>query len=97
MTHSLYQLLLACSYPLVRLRLKLRARREPAYLAGHRWSLARPAGDWRAGCAWGPATRLALCGDWCLGGRVEGAYLSGAAAAGRIAGAAVSPGDAPGG
>ncbi len=31
MTHWLYQLLLACAYPLVRLRLKLRARREPAY------------------------------------------------------------------
>jgi len=27
------------------------------------------------------ANRLAVCGDWCLGGRVEGAWLSGRAAA----------------
>jgi hypothetical protein len=32
---------------------------------------------------WYPS-RVALCGDWCLGRRIEDAYLSGVAAAARI-------------
>jgi len=35
-------------------------------------------------CLWDDANRLALCGDWLAGGRIEGAYRSGAAAAGCV-------------
>jgi len=66
--------------------------RVPVYLAGHRWSLARPARELDVGCLWSPGEALAVCGDWCLGGRLEGAFLSGVAAAGRIAGPAAHQG-----
>jgi predicted NAD/FAD-dependent oxidoreductase len=35
-------------------------------------------------CLWDPALRLGVCGDWCGQPRVEGAALSGMAAAGRL-------------
>ena len=53
----------------------------PTYQAVHRWRHAlveRPLGE---ACVWDPALRLGLCGDWCLGPRVEAAYLSGTALA----------------
>lgn len=59
---------------------------EPRHLAGHRWRHAlatRPAGR---PAFWLPAAGLGLCGDWCLGPRVEAAYLSGAALARAIRG-----------
>ncbi len=64
--------------------------REPRHLEAHRWSFARPSGEVPGDCLWLAEHALAICGDWCRGGRVEGAYLSGVAAAGRIAGAATS-------
>ncbi len=67
------------------------AESEPVHLEGHRWSHAKPATEAQAGCVWLSDQAIALCGDWCLGGRVEGACLSGVAAAGRIVAAAVSP------
>ena len=63
---------------------------EPVHLEGHRWSYAKPATETQVACIWLSEQAVALCGDWCLGGRVEGAYLSGVAAAGRLLGAAVS-------
>ena len=51
----------------------------------HRWlysSVANPAGE-LAFCD--AEMRLAVCGDWCPGGRVEGAWLSGREAARQIA------------
>ncbi|HEX6012221.1 MAG TPA: hypothetical protein VFY87_10560 [Geminicoccaceae bacterium] len=51
------------------------------YVAAHRWRYAmveRPLGE---PCAWELALRLGLCGSWCLGPRVEAAYLSGTALA----------------
>ena len=53
-------------------------------VTAHRWRYAlveRPAA---VECCWSNEHRLALAGDWCLGGRIEAAYLSGCAAAGRI-------------
>ena len=49
-----------------------------------RWLYARPAQpqDLRALCD--PALGLFACGDWCLAGRVEGAWLSGQQAAREI-------------
>jgi hypothetical protein len=58
----------------------------PAALVAHRWRHAatlRPLGE---DCLFAPETALAACGDWCLDGRLEGAFLSGVAAAGRLLG-----------
>lgn len=56
----------------------------PAHLSAHRWrySLGSDAAERRA--LFDPATGLAVCGDWLAGGRVEGAFLAGAAAAGHV-------------
>jgi renalase len=56
----------------------------PAYARAHRWRYAladRPLGQ---NCLWDQATRLGLAGDWCLDGKLEAAYLSGASLAERI-------------
>lgn len=52
--------------------------------SAHRWLYALPAGaaGSAAGpCLWDPALRIGACGDWCLEGRVEAAFRSGAALA----------------
>jgi renalase len=57
----------------------------PAYLSAHRWRYAlveRPLGE---PCLWDEALRLGLCGDWCLGPRVEAAWMSGRALAAALA------------
>lgn len=57
---------------------------EPAPGAAHRWRFGltrRPLGHDHL---WTTDQRLMVCGDWCLGGRVEHAIESGIAAAGRI-------------
>jgi hypothetical protein len=56
----------------------------------HRWGFAR-ASEGQAGSIEAPASfdednAIALGGDWAAGGRVEGAYLSGVALAGRVLG-----------
>jgi predicted NAD/FAD-dependent oxidoreductase len=38
-------------------------------------------------CLFDRALGIGACGDWCLGGRVEAAFLSGRAIAGRLLGA----------
>jgi len=47
----------------------------------HRWLYASVSRSPEQGALHDPALGLVACGDWCLGGRVEGAYLSGLAAA----------------
>ncbi len=47
----------------------------------HRWLYASVTASPERGALYDPALALAACGDWCNGGRVEGAYLSGLAAA----------------
>ncbi len=54
------------------------------YLAAHRWRYALPPEPLTVGCLWDEATGVAVCGDWCQGARIEGAFLSGLAAAERI-------------
>ena len=61
----------------------------PTFARAHRWRYARvetPVGE---PCLFDPQTLIGACGDWCLGARVEAAFLSGAAAAGRVLNAAV--------
>jgi renalase len=58
---------------------------EATHLAAHRWRYAlasRPLGE---PCLFDADLGLGLCGDWCLGPRVEAAFLSGAALAERMA------------
>ncbi len=56
------------------------------HVATQRWSHAlvtRPVGE---DCLWDAGAGVGACGDWCLGGRVEAAFLSGVALAGRVLG-----------
>ncbi|HJL45140.1 MAG TPA: FAD-dependent oxidoreductase, partial [Polyangiaceae bacterium LLY-WYZ-15_(1-7)] len=57
---------------------------EPVVLQGHRWRYAQTTQPLGEPCLWDPALRLGACGDGCLGARVEHAWESGVAMAGRI-------------
>lgn len=54
------------------------------HLDAHRWLYARTAKPLAEICLFDPHMRLGVCGDWCPGARVEGAYLSGLAVADRL-------------
>lgn len=56
----------------------------PVFTLAHRWLYARPAQahEWNALADAGLG--LYACGDWCMSGRVEGAWLSGQEAARRL-------------
>lgn len=49
--------------------------------AAHRWRHALVETPLGAPCLWDKQARIGLCGDWCLGPRVEAAYESGVALA----------------
>jgi photolyase PhrII len=57
---------------------------EPGHLTAHRWRFALPVEPLAEYCLFDLELGIAACGDWCGGPRVEGAFLSGCAAAGRI-------------
>jgi predicted NAD/FAD-dependent oxidoreductase len=57
---------------------------KPDYLAGHRWKYAIPTTPLDKDCLFDDMLNVGLCGDWCLGNRVEAAWLSGTAAAKRL-------------
>ncbi len=57
---------------------------ETTYAAAHRWRYALADAPLGEPCLFDAETGVAACGDWCLGGRIEAAFLSGAAAAGRL-------------
>jgi predicted NAD/FAD-dependent oxidoreductase len=59
---------------------------SPASLAAHRWRFALPVHPLSEPCLFDPDLALAACGDWAGGPRVEGAFLSGCAAAQRLSG-----------
>lgn len=52
----------------------------------HRWRCATPVQTLEDNCLFEPKTLIGACGDWCAGPRVEGAFLSGVALAGRMLG-----------
>ncbi len=60
-------------------------RRTPVWAAAHRWRYARPRNRPVDRFWWDSDRRLGLCGDWCAGGRIEGAFLSGRSLAHAIA------------
>jgi hypothetical protein len=56
----------------------------PTFSLAHRWLYARPASSHEWGVLADADLGLYVCGDWCLSGRVEGAWLSGQEAARRL-------------
>jgi predicted NAD/FAD-dependent oxidoreductase len=57
---------------------------KPSYAASHRWRHALPSEPLEDRCLFDAELRVGACGDWCSGPRVEGAFLSGMAMAGRV-------------
>jgi renalase len=60
----------------------------PRYAAAHRWRYALVEQAAEADHLWDDRLALGACGDWCLGPRVESAFLSGEALARRVLGVA---------
>ena len=54
------------------------------YAAVHRWRYANADPPLAVGALDDAASRITLCGDWCLGSRIEDAFLSGLAAADHV-------------
>jgi len=54
---------------------------DPVHIDAHRWRYALPRRPLADPCLFDRALRIAACGDWCGGPRVEGAFLSGLAVA----------------
>ena len=55
-------------------------------LSMHRWRYALAPAPLSVGAHWDHELGLGMCGDWCKGARIEDAFLSGQALAGRILG-----------
>ena len=58
----------------------------PNHLVAHRWKYAFAVNPSDCCCFMNDAGTVVVCGDWANGSRVEGAFLSGVAAANRILG-----------
>jgi predicted NAD/FAD-dependent oxidoreductase len=58
--------------------------RQTICSAAHRWRYALPPVPLSVRCLFDDELAVGTCGDWCSGPRVEGAFLSGMATAGRI-------------
>jgi renalase len=52
-------------------------RAEPAHAEVHRWRHAQTQAPLGASHLWDAKARIGACGDWCLGHRVENAFVSG--------------------
>ena len=52
-------------------------RAEPAHAAVHRWRYAQTAKPLGQTHLWDAKTGIGACGDWCIGHRVEDAFISG--------------------
>jgi hypothetical protein len=67
---------------------------SPRHVISSEWRSAAAEKALEDGCLWDGTARIGICGDWCAGSRIEGAFLSGSAVAGRLLAAAprmVSP------
>lgn len=58
--------------------------RATTAISAHRWGFARVENGPACGALWDEHLRLGICGDWCVSPRIEGAWLSGVAAAALI-------------
>jgi predicted NAD/FAD-dependent oxidoreductase len=56
----------------------------PIHSAAHRWRYALPPEPLSDRCLFDDDLAVGVCGDWCSGPRVEGAFLSGMSLAGRV-------------
>lgn len=70
--HGAFAELIGCAVP------------APVFGLAHRWLYARPAQAHQWGVLADADLGLYACGDWCLSGRVEGAWLSGQEAGRRL-------------
>jgi renalase len=52
-------------------------RAEPEYAQVHRWRFAKTAVPLGKNFLWDKKSGLGVCGDWCIGHRVEDAFISG--------------------
>ena len=52
-------------------------RATPSHTAVHRWRYAQTVDPLGQNFAWDAGTRIGLCGDWCIGHRVEDGFVSG--------------------
>ena len=52
-------------------------RAEPAHAVTHRWLYAQTTAPLGTSHVWNPQSQIGVCGDWCLGHRVENAFVSG--------------------
>jgi predicted NAD/FAD-dependent oxidoreductase len=52
-------------------------RAEPAHIDSRRWRFAQTTEALGHSHLWDPETGIGVCGDWCLGHRVENAFVSG--------------------
>ena len=59
---------------------------DPIYADAHRWRFAIPPQPLTENCLFDEDRMIGASGDWCGGPRVEGAFLSGTAIAGRLLG-----------
>lgn len=60
----------------------------PLARTAHRWRYAAPVAPLGESCLYSAGDGIGVCGDWCLEGRVEAAWLSGRALAARLLAAA---------
>jgi predicted NAD/FAD-dependent oxidoreductase len=60
---------------------------QPTDQRVHRWRYSLPGEPLDTPCLFDGSSGITVCGDWCAGARIEGAFLSGSAAAGRVLGA----------
>lgn len=70
--HGAFAELIGCAVP------------APRFTLAHRWLYARPTQGHQWGALADGDLGIYACGDWCLSGRVEGAWLSGQEAARRL-------------
>jgi predicted NAD/FAD-dependent oxidoreductase len=52
-------------------------RAQPSFASVHRWHYAQTLQALGTSHLWDAKSRLGVCGDWCLGHRVEDAFISG--------------------
>jgi photolyase PhrII len=67
-------------------RITQRVIPDRCFVRSHRWLYSRPAEALHEPSLWDDERWLGACGDWCGGPRVEGAFKSGIALAGRVLG-----------